>query len=279
MQKGILKDVNEIIDKKLGVWSIGKTSPHYRHKKACDQLHRFPLPNFSADDLLTEVYAQIETNWEKRLRNKSPSPENWRFEPHEYIAEQNKSLEIQLQRAIIKSERNMPLDARKWANHVPTASGLWDHRCDKHRAIDLVHLCQGQNRYDIIEFIELKVDTDGGHPVYAAIEVLLYGILYIFSRRHLEVLEYKPTEQPLLQAKVVHLVVLAPCEYYDGYQFEWLEREITNGLRRFIQESEGYKIDFKFHEFPKDFSIGESIRDGAFIKEALIEVAPVGWAV
>ncbi|MBX3331128.1 MAG: hypothetical protein KF722_12040, partial [Nitrospira sp.] len=211
-QNGILKGVDAIINKVIRVKSTNKAI-HYRHKTACDQLHRVPLQNFAAD-LLTEVYAQIKTNWEGRPRKKPPSRENWRFQQNKNIDKKNKSLEIQLQRAIVKINSNMWPDAKNWANHVPTASGLWDHKCDKHRAIDLVHVCPGQNRYDSVEFIELKVDTKSGHPLYAAIEVLLYGLLYIFSRRHLKELEYDVTTQPLLQASKIHLVVLAPFEYY-----------------------------------------------------------------
>lgn len=264
MKNGILKGVNKIIDDVLGVTSIGTTSPHYRHKEACDQLHRVPLQNVTAD-LLNEVYAQIENNWKARLYKKHPSKENWRFEPEPKISPQNKSLEIQLQRAIVKIEQNIQLNAKKWTNHVPTASGLWDHKCDKHRAIDLAHVYPDQNHCDTVEFIELKVNRIAGYPVYAAIEVLLYGMLYIFSRRHLEEWEYDVTEQPLLQAKTIHLIVLAPFKYYAGYQFEWLEREITNGLRRFIQKPEGYTMDFKFQAFPWDCSFEKSIPDEALI--------------
>ncbi len=152
MQNGILAGVNEIIDAILGVTSIGKTSPHYRHKTVCDQLHRLPPQNFDVNLLLTKVYDKIETNFEKRLSKNPPSRENWRFQQNQNIDRKNKSLEIQLQRAIVSLNPNMWPDATNWTNHVPTASGLWDHKCDKHRAIDLVHVCSGQNRYDAVEF-------------------------------------------------------------------------------------------------------------------------------
>lgn len=269
MQKGILTGVNEIIDEILKVESIGKTSPHYRHKEACDQLHRSPPRSFDGNLLLTKLYNKIETNWEKRLRKKTPSEKNWRFKPEPKIAPQNKSLELQLQRAIVKIEQNIPLNARKWTNHVPTASGLWDHKCDKHRAIDLVYVYPGQAPYETVEFIELKVDTKSGHPVYAAMEVLLYGMLYIFSRRHLKELNYDVTKQPLLQAKIVHLVVLAPCKYYEGDQFDWLETAITASLKQFILEPEGYRMDFQFQAFPSECSIEKIISDEALLIEAL----------
>lgn len=270
MQNGILKDVNKIIDEILGVTSIGKTSPHYRHKEPCDQLNRFPLKKFAAD-LLNKVYDQIENNWKGRVYKKYPSKENWRFKPNTRIDPRNKSLEIQLQRAIVQIEKNMLPDARKWTNHVPTASGLWDHAYDKHRAIDLAHVHPGQNRYDTVEFIELKVNRIAGHPVYAAIEVLLYGMLYIFSRRHLEELNYGAAtdQQPLLRAKAIHLVVLAPFEYYDGYQFEWLEGAITTELGKFIKKPEGYTMDFQFQAFPQGCSISKIISDEALLIKAL----------
>lgn len=263
MQNGILTGVDEIIAKILRVTSIGKP-PHYRHKEACDQLHRVHPGNFAAD-LLKQVYNQIENNWKARPYKKHPSTENWRFQKNKDIDEQNKSLEIQLQRAIVNINPNMWPDAKNWANHVPTASGLWDHKCDKHRAIDLVHVHPGQDHYNTVEFIELKVDRKSGHPVYAAMEVLLYGMLYIFSRRRFEELGYDLTKQPLLQAKAIHLVVLAPFRYYDGYQFEWLEEEITTGLKEFIRKSEGCTMDLQFQAFPWDCSFEKSIPDEALI--------------
>lgn len=77
----------------------------------------------------------------------------------------------------------------------------------------------------------------------------------------LEELEYKVTEQPLLQAKEIHLAVLAPFNYYEGYQFEWLETEIKDGLKEFIRDPEGYTMDFQFQAFPWDYSFGKSIPD------------------
>ena len=279
MQDGILSGVDEIIDEILEVKPIGN-APYYHHKTACDQLHRVPLKGFAAD-LLTKVYDQIETNWEKRAYKKPPSKKNWRFLQNKTIDKENKSLEIQLQRAIVNINQNMWPDAKNWANHVPTASGLCGHACDKHRAIDLVHVYSGQNSYETVEFIELKVDTKSGHPLYAAIEVLLYGMLYVFSRRRLKELEYDVTKQPLLQASAIHLVVLAPCKYYEGYQFEWLEKEITTELTQFIREPEGYKMDFQFQSFPRDCSVNKIISDQALLIEALASGAlavPQSWA-
>lgn len=257
-QKGILSGVDEIIDKILGVTSIGKVPPHYRNKEACDQLHRSPPQNFDARLLLTNIYDKIESNWRERLRKEPPSKENWRFEPKLKIDPGNKSLEVQLERAIVNISQSIWPDAKNWANQVPTASGLWDHNCDKRRAIDLVHVRPGRNGYETLEFIELKVTSD--HPVYAAMEVLLYGMLYMLSRRHLKELEYNVAKQPLLQAKEIHLVVLAPAKYYEGYQFDWLEKEITTGLKEF-GELEGYTMDFQFQAFPWDCLFEKSTPD------------------
>jgi len=265
-RKGILSGVDKIIDDALRVESIGK-APYYQHKTACDQLHRVPRKNFAAN-LLTKIYDQIENNWEGRLRKKSPSKQNWRFQQNKKV-DKNPSLEVQLERAIVNINQDMWPDAKNWANQVPTASGLWDHKCDKRRAIDLVHVSPGQNNYDTVEFIELKVNRSAGHPVYAAIEVLLYGMLYVFSRRRLKELEYDLTKQPLLQAKAIHLVVLAPFEYYFAYRFERLEKEITTELARFIGKSEGYTMDFQSQAFLSGCPIKKTISDKALLIEAL----------
>ena len=258
--KGILHDVEKFIDEALHIQDIGGR-PHYRHKAAYDRLSLSFLASLDVCDLLHKIYRQIETNWKARTYRNNPSKENWRFKPQPKISPHNKGLEIKLQKAIIRIRKNASSrDATNWVNHIPTASGLWDHKCDKHRAIDLVHLLPGKSRYDEAEFIELKVDRNSGHPLHAAIEVLLYGVLYIFSRRHFKDLQYDGENQPLLQAKTIHLVVLAPfTKYYADCKLdclEMLENKIMGGVERFVQASEGYKMDFQFQAFPLRFGVG-----------------------
>lgn len=99
-----------------------------------------------------------------------------------------------------------------WANHVPSASGLMGNPwADKQRAIDLV----GHRDGEAYDFIELKVvrKKTSDTPLHAAIEILIHGALYVFSRLYIEELGYDRREEEgkeLLQATKVNLCVLAP---------------------------------------------------------------------
>ncbi|MBX3330504.1 MAG: hypothetical protein KF722_08895, partial [Nitrospira sp.] len=57
--------------------------------------------------------------------------------------------------------------------------------------------------------------------------------------------------------------------YYFGCRFEWLEQEITNGLRRFIKEPESYTMDFQFQALPSGGSLEKIISDEALLIKAL----------
>ena len=93
------------------------------------------------------------------------------------------------------------------------------------------------------ELIELKTDDGGGTPLFAAMEILQYGVLYIFSREKFQELGYHGIE--LLNAKGIHLRVLAPADYYAPYNLSWLEKSINKGLASFLTKF-NFKMDFKF---------------------------------
>ena len=158
-----------------------------------------------------------------------------------------KKLEVRLEREIVGI--NWP-DGEDWFNQVPVASGLINDRSDKRRAIDLVH----QREDGSYEFIELKVDSDT--PLYAAMEILQYAILYMFARRN-ERIRGAASEKRLLEATAIHLRVLAPCHYYNGYeQLDRLEDEICKGINRFLErEKITLQMDFAFEAFPADFKL------------------------
>ncbi|MFQ5932670.1 MAG: hypothetical protein ACE5MM_09690, partial [Nitrospiraceae bacterium] len=179
---------------------------------------------------------------------KPPSKENWRFAGRTDIARSNPSEEVTLERAIIR------LSNRDWANQVPTASGLVGPTSDKRRCLDLVHRLDDR----AWEFIELKIGSDT--PLYAAMEILTYGLLYLFSRHHRDEFQYDDWKE-LLQASLIHLKVLAPSKYYSPngtgthYHLKWLEDLLNDGLRRFLDESPrlSLQMPFQFEAFPPDF--------------------------
>jgi hypothetical protein len=249
MSETILKNVGKIIDEALGLRScgIGK-EPHYKHKATCQKLSEFPPPTFDATALIEKIYAQVICNWKKGV-NYEPSTENWRFESRTHIDARNDDPEIKLERAIVSTQARLPAN---WANQIPTSSGFVGPRADKHRNIDLIHR-RDDGAY---EFIELKVASDT--PLYAAMEILQYAVLYIFYRENEREMKRGAAKQtPLRDTTVIHLRVLAPASYYRGYNLEWLEENICNGLKAFLAgRIPKLQIDFRFDAFPPWFSPG-----------------------
>ena len=92
------------------------------------------------------------------------------------------------------------------------------------------------------EFIELKYESDT--PLFAAFEIVKYGLLYVFSRHYAEQLGYSGVSKEILGARMVHLKVVAPFNYYTYFPTGWLQKEIIHGLSHLPLD--GYRMDFKF---------------------------------
>ena len=242
--RSILDGTYQIIDQFIGVTHIGKRAPHYGNKAACLTLSDNPPNGLNGFELVERTFRRIEANWDNSPRSgKPPSKENWRHKPSTEKVGQR--LEVRLERAIVELE-GMP-----WANQVPTSSGLMGAHLDKTRNIDLVYDC-GNGRY---KFVELKVNSNT--PLFAAMEILGYGLIYLFSR-----LYRNPSDKKMLDAKSIHLKVLAPYKYYyyitktpvrhdEKYQLAWLEGLINDGLGTFL-DGFGVSMDFRFEAFPPD---------------------------
>lgn len=159
----------------------------------------------------------------------------------------NADPEIKLERAIVCTHTRSPTN---WANQMPTSSGFVGPRADKHRNIDLIHRCED----GAYEFIELKVNSDT--PLYAAMEILQNAVLYIFSRENEQKMKWGSVNpKPLREATVIHLRVLAPRSYYEGYNLDWLEKNICNGFKAFLaRRAPKLQMDFRFDVFPPWFS-------------------------
>ncbi len=268
-KRSILSDVDKIIDRELGVTDIGTTSPHYKHKESCQTLSCHPSDGLAMLKLMEEIYKQIEENW-KGAGRRQMSKENWRYKLNSKISPKNDSLEVKLERAIARIFETSPSERDYWANQVPTASGLVHPRNDKHRNLDLIHMCR-KGEY---EFIELKVESNT--PLYASMENLLYGLLYVFCRRNeksqIDLGESDATkgQRDLLNADLIHLRVLAPFEYYEGCNLEWLEKKITVGLRQMGEKWRlPFRMDFEFQYFPTVTAaeLKQGIKDSRIVEE------------
>jgi hypothetical protein len=276
MPESILEAVGGKIDQVLGLGGKGRcrgTPPHYKHKFDGQFISGTPNGGLDGHALVKAIYDAIDSNWSKRSYAKNPSPENWRLKKNPKKndeiknANRERKLEVRLEREII--DIDWP-DENDWFNQIPVASGLVGARSDKRRAIDLVHRL-GDGAY---EFVELKVNSDT--PLYAAMEILQYGVLYIFARRDNRIKD-AALEKRLLKAKIIHLKVLAPEKYYKSYALAWIEGEIRKGLKHFLAERKiKLRMDFSFEAFPSSFSL-HPFPSVAVIKQALSKRKPV-WA-
>jgi hypothetical protein len=229
----IFQNVDYLIDQHLGVSHIGRTSPHYRTTTAALSLACRPA-HFSCENLLEAILKQMRTNLtEGQLRcMRRASSENWRWEKKLHISERNRSPEKVCEKAIAS------ICGDDWVNQMPTASGLIDGTSETHCNIDLVF----RNAPGEYTFIELKYQDST--PLYAAFEIVKYGLLYALSRELAGQLGYSLDLKPVLKAQLVHLCVLAPRAYYDRFQLGWLQQEISQALSGMT--CSGYRMDFCF---------------------------------
>lgn len=113
--------------------------------------------------------------------------------------------EVALEREFVGAANN------GWWVQTPTASGFNVRGAGK-RSIDLVW----ETRTSEFRFIELKCNPRTNNPVYAAAELIEYGIFYSAVRSRADLRE-KLCEKSdrLLGASAIEFRVLAPQSYYD----------------------------------------------------------------
>jgi len=215
----IFDETSAIIDRCL----FGPRPVKYQQVTALRFLAEHGVAGLDGAALVHLLYEHTVQRW-RDVNGRFPrraSSENWRFTLNTKISEQNASREKQVEKriALLEEQRS---GGNEWANQVPVASGLLDHKADKKACIDLAHRI-GPGCFDLIE---LKMDEGSGHAIFAAMEALRYGVLYLFSRRWARELGYVMGGSGLLGAQRVRLIVLAPAAYYRG-----VSRELLVSLR------------------------------------------------
>jgi hypothetical protein len=239
MTRSIFEGVDEYIDAALNVKEIGTKAPHYAHKSSA--LIPSRPDSFNGAILLCKIADQIENNW--AAPHRTPSAVNWRWKKKEGLRPENPSKEKILEKRIARE-----LDAT-WVNQMPTASGLLNSTGGKLHNIDLAHeISRGE-----YEFIELKWGSDT--PLFAAFEILKYGLLYLFSRKHAFELGYALEDKPTLKANAVALIVLAPSGYYERYSSltKWLGKELNTTLNDYESCLDlGVRMTFRFEQLHCD---------------------------
>lgn len=201
-----------------------------RHRSALQS-----LPSVDGTLLVETIYRAIADNYRRgdAAANKDRSLENWRWQCLQTkISPANRSPEVVVERAIAKACAE--LKRTDWANQVPVASGLIVGTRDGRRAIDLVRM-RGKRHF---EFIELKIASDT--PLYAAVEIITYGCLWLIAR------EDRPAREcVLLDANRLDLRVLAPPGYYARYTLTQLEAALDKGVRTLADRHNVY-VSFAF---------------------------------
>ena len=230
----ILTGIGNLVDDWLKIEPKGQP-PHYRHRSAALELTRRNAPITETRAFLEASYTQIDNNWLAAIDAgySNPSRENWRWKRHPDLSPENKSPEIRLERSIVS------VCGDHWSNQMPTASGLVSAAADKRAAVDLVYR-EDPSTYSLIE---LKVNSD--NPLFAAIEILMYGLLFVWSRNNQEGLGYQVQVQPVLAATSVRLSVLAPITYYRDYDLTTLSSTLNSGLVEF-GERNAVPLGFEF---------------------------------
>lgn len=218
---------------------IGR-APHHQHITSCQRRSTGPPNGFDALALVTAIYDKVVANWEASSYHNG-SDENWRLQANKGIAENNDSEEVFLERVIVRTMNGHQPKPECWFNQVPVASGLVHPSADHGRNVDLVHQLGDKT----FELIELKVRSDT--PLYAAMEILKYGLVYVFCRRCALISQSIFKHPKLLEAERIHLRVLAPAAFYEKYDLSWLEASLNKGIAEFsVQHSLSFGLDFAF---------------------------------
>jgi hypothetical protein len=201
--------------------------------------HRSALQKLGSVDgraVVQTIYARITANYVRSgaTKGKDRSGQNWRWPSQQFgIAPHNKSPEVRVERAIARAAKTLGSEA--WANQIPVASGLIAGARDRRRAIDLIRKCAPGH----FELIELKIASDT--PLYAAIEILGYGCLWLLARAD------RPTRSTeLLEASAIDLRVLAPAKFYEGFALSQLAEALDQGVRS-LGETLQVRMSFGFH--------------------------------
>jgi hypothetical protein len=176
-----------------------------------------------------------EENVEKVIDNKKL----FRFTHEMKIDEEkNTSEEKILEKNVVINDSE-----QKWANQVPVASGLSEPNNDRKRAIDLVYRISEKE----FDFIELKVFKSAGVPFSAAAEIISYGLIYLWYRKHAE----NRASQDMLKAERINLIVLGPdSDYYDSSTDNYRKfEEIASRALQSISKEQNCEMNFFFQKF------------------------------
>ena len=131
-----------------------------------------------------------------------------------------------------------------WFNQCPVASGIVDPYADRGRRVDLVH-SEGAK----IRLIELK--WGGDTPVSALVQVLEYGLAYLFAWQRKSELNLEGRDR----VRQVVLEVLGPRDFFvDAAQLHLFD-PVSRALGRFARAETGGAVSMSLEArwFPAEF--------------------------
>lgn len=227
--------VEDEINRVLGVGD-------YRRGPDARTLQARPPSRASGAELVTRAFAVVRKNFPRILANPDRrfSSQNWRMHsPKVHSDPKNTSPETLLERGLVAA--CVAVGRRDWWNQVPVASGLVSSTAGRRRAIDLVR----ERNPGAFDFVELKVESDS--PIYAAVEIMLYGFVWLLSRKAKATLGYP--RGTLLDGRDVALSVLAPAKFYGSADYGKFQDGVRAALTD-VGKSEGATMSFRFEQFP-----------------------------
>jgi hypothetical protein len=228
--------VGDLINTHLGVMD-------YRTKTAALMLVAQASGTLDGEDLVQALFELLRQNWLRALPTAKASRQNFRWRiPQLTIADRNTSPEVTLERALIRAA----VDAGRadWSNQVPVVSGIAGARAYKRQAVDLIHRLP----HGGFEFVELKIASNT--PLFATIEVLLYGSFWLLSRQSKTLLGY--LANPILDTPALQLSTLAPVSFYAGLTSTGFADAIDQGVRA-LGLRHGVVMGFRQMAFPQGF--------------------------
>lgn len=211
-------------------------------------------------DFIAELFKCFASD--RWLKPTSPARSNWiwRTTGTDHSDEPG---EVKLERDIV--ERG---GSATWSFQMSTMSGLFERGTHQRRAIDLVHRMSP----DEFAFIELKIKSNS--PVFAAFEILGYGLAYCHARQHPDV-HSSASKHDVLRARRIRLVVLAPSEWYQfnlraGPPQSFRLKELAaafnaslENLRVHLALPDLRALTFEFRQFKDESSLLKQVGDGA----------------
>lgn len=247
IKKALCEGVKSLIDQALGA------TPS---KEFCSKTTALALggenaktqPHLDFVPLIQAMWRLIATNWVEAQCQWRGS-ENWRWTLRDNLSveRQNTSEEVQLNRTLAG---NLPEE--RWANEIPTASGLAEQGGKEPGGLDLA--CVRDDLPDRVCLIELKIGSN--NPVSAAFQIVTYGLVLNLARLVHERLLHKKgpikISDKWCRANHADLRVLAPTSYYSEYpKLGWFEDRLKAGVVAF-GETQKLGMSFGFRRFDED---------------------------